>query len=217
VAWDQPGYGESPPDDGPTTFVGLADAVAAFADEIGADRIHLAGISFGGMIAQYAAVAHRHRIATLTLLSTSPCFGLDGTSPEVWRTARLAPLDEGREPADFADAVLAGIAGPNISRDAMAGQRAAMARIGSAALRRSIDCLVTHDSRAVLGSVAVPTLCLVGELDAEAPVACTEALAELIPGARVEVLAGAGHLLNVEAPAAVNLLINDHLERAEQG
>ena len=42
-------------DDGPLTFVGLADAVAAFADEIGADRIHLAGISFGGMIAQYAA------------------------------------------------------------------------------------------------------------------------------------------------------------------
>ena len=136
---------------------------AAFADEIGADRIHLAGISLGGMIAQYAAVAHRDRIATLTLLSTSPCFGLDGTAPEVWRAARLASLDAGREPADFADAVLAGIAGPNISPDALAGQQAAMARISSAALRRSIECLVTHDSRAVLGSVAVPTLCLVGE------------------------------------------------------
>ena len=217
VAWDQPGHGESPPDDGPVTFVGLADAVAAFADEIGADQIHLAGISFGGMIAQYAALAHCHRIATLTLLSTSPCFGLDGTAPDVWRAARLAPLDAGREPADFADAVLAGIAGPNISPDALAGQRAAMARISSTALRRSIECLVTHDSRAVLGSIAMPTLCLVGELDAETPVAYTEALAVLIPGARVEVLAGAGHLLNVEAPAAVNALINDHIERAEQG
>ena len=112
----------------------------------------------------------------------------------MWRAARLAPLDAGREPADFADAVLAGIAGPNISPDALAGQRAAMARISSAALRRSIDCLVTHDSRAVLGSVAVPTLCLVGELDTETPVAYTEALADLIPGARIEVLAGAGHL-----------------------
>jgi pimeloyl-ACP methyl ester carboxylesterase len=216
VAWDQPGYGESPPDDGPVTFIRLADAVAAFADEIGADRIHLAGISLGGMIAQYAAVAHRSLIASLTLLSTSPCFGLDGTSPDAWRAARLAPLDAGREPVDIADAVLAGIAGPNISPEALEGQRSAMARVSSTALRRSIECLVTHDSRAVLGSVTAPTLCLVGELDAETPVAYTEALAELIPGARVEVLAGAGHLLNVEAPEAVNILINDHLERAEQ-
>jgi len=213
VAWDQPGYGESSPHEGPLTFAGLADAVAAFADEIGAERIHLAGISFGGMIAQYATAAHPRRVATLTLLSTSPCFGLDGTSPEAWRAARLAPLDAGRQPADFAATVLASIAGPNITADALEGQRAAMARISGAALRRSIDCLVTHDSRAVLGSVTVPTLCLVGELDTETPVAYTEVLAGLVPGARIEVVTGAGHLLNVEAPAAVNALIDDHIER----
>ncbi|MGD9705815.1 MAG: alpha/beta fold hydrolase [Acidimicrobiia bacterium] len=217
AAWDLPGYGESPADDGPLTFVRLADDVAAFADELGAERFHLVGISFGGMIAQYAAVAHRERVDTLTLLSTSPCFGLDGTSPDAWRAARLAPLDAGREPADFAEAVLAGIAGPGISPVALAGQRAAMARITGAALRRAIDCIVAHDSRAVLGSVAAPTLCLAGELDTETPAAYAEVLAELIPGARVEVLPGAGHLLNVEAPEAVNALIEEHIERVERG
>ena len=91
AAWDLPRYGASPPLAGPTTFPALADAVATWADELGADRVHLVGISFGGMIAQYTAAAHPDRIASLTLLATSPKFGLDGTEPEAWRAARLAP------------------------------------------------------------------------------------------------------------------------------
>lgn len=92
AAWDLPGYGASPPLEGPTTFASLADAVADLADELGADLVHLVGISFGGMIAQYAAATHPDRVASLTLLATSPKFGLDGTEPAAWRAARLAPL-----------------------------------------------------------------------------------------------------------------------------
>ena len=217
VAWDQPGYGESPPLDGPVTFAALATAVDRLADELDAARIDLAGISFGGMVSQYAAAAFPDRVRSLALLSTSPCFGLDGTSPEAWRAARVAPLDAGREPADVAEGVLRSIAGPSITPEAFAGQRAAMARIGSAALRRSIDCLVTHDSRAVLPTIAAPTLVLVGEVDAETPVAYARALAEAIPGARLEVVAGAGHLLNVEAPGVVNALLAAHVESVEAG
>ncbi|MFN8022496.1 MAG: alpha/beta fold hydrolase [Acidimicrobiales bacterium] len=217
AAWDLPGYGASPPLDGPTTFAALADSVlgaGGFADELGADVVHVVGISFGGMIAQYAAAAHPDRVASLTLLATSPKFGLDGTLPGEWRAARLAPLDAGLEPVDFADRVLNALAGPHISPEAMVGQRAAMARISAAALRRSIDCLITHDSRPVLPSVRARTVCLVGELDDETPVAYSRAIAELVPGARVQVVPGAGHLLNVEAPDAVNAAITDQLERS---
>lgn len=204
AAWDLPGYGASPPLDGPMTFPALADAFAVWLDELGTDRAHLVGISFGGMVAQYAAAQHPDRVASLTLLATSPKFGLDGTEPEAWRAARIAPLDQGLEPADFADLVLGALAGPGITPDAMAGQRAAMERISSAALRRSIDCLVTHDSRSLLPSIVAPTVCLVGDLDDETPVAYSQAIVDLVPGARLEVVSGAGHLLNVEAPDAVN-------------
>ncbi len=216
AAWDLPGYGASPSLDGAMTFPSLADAVARWADEMGADRVHLVGISFGGMIAQYAAVAHAHRVASLTLLATSPKFGLDGTLPGEWRAARLAPLDAGQEPIDFADRVLGALAGPNIAAEALAGQRAAMARITGEALRRSIDCLITHDSRAALPRIAAPTAVLVGECDEETPVAYAQAIVDLVPSATLEVVPGAGHLLNVEAPEIVNAAIVRQIERSRR-
>jgi 3-oxoadipate enol-lactonase len=215
AAWDLPGYGESAPLDIPVTFAALADAVVRWADVLGAERVHLVGISFGGMIAQYAAARHSGRVASLSLLATSPRFGLDGTSPEEWRTARLAPLDAGLEPADFADRVLGGLAGLRISPEALEGQRAAMRRITGAALRTSIDCLVTHDSRLLLGSITAPTQCLVGSLDDETPVAYSQALVDGIAGAELHVIDGVGHLLNAEAPGTVDTLIAAHLARVE--
>ena len=214
VAWDMPGYGASRPLDGAVTFTALADAVIDFLDAVGAPAAHLAGISFGGMIAQYVAARHPSRVLSLTLLSTSPAFGLDGTKPDEWRAARLAPLDAGREPVDFADDVLTAIAGPHISAAALAGQRAAMARVGGSALRASIECLVTHDSTALLPTIAAPTVCMVGDLDEETPVAYGFALADLIPNARLTVVPMAGHLLNVEAPDAVNRLLEEQMEAA---
>lgn len=213
VAWDMPGYGASPALDSAVTFTTLADAVIDFLDAIGTEAAHLAGISFGGMIAQYVAARYPSRVLSLTLLSTSPAFGLDGAQPDEWRAARLAPLDAGREPVDFAHDVLVSIAGPHISSEAMAGQQAAMARVPGSAMRSSIDCLVTHDSRALLPTIAAPTSCVVGELDGETPVAYAFALADLIPQARLAVIPQAGHLLNVEAPEAVNQLLEEQMER----
>jgi 3-oxoadipate enol-lactonase len=214
VAWDLPGYGASQPLAGDVTFSTLADAVIDFLDTIGVQSAHLAGISFGGMIAQYVAARHPSRVRTLALLATSPQFGLDGTKPEAWRAARLAPLDAGRQPADVADDVLSAIAGPHISAEAMLGQRAAMARISADALRTSIDCLVTHNSTALLPTITAPTTCMVGELDEETPIAYGFALADLIPGATLAVIPMAGHLLNVEAPDAVNRLLEELMEAA---
>ena len=211
VAWDMPGYGESAPLDGEPTFGSLADAVIDFFDAIDAEIVHLAGISFGAMIAQYVAARSPSRLASLTLLSTSPAFGLDGTKPAEWRAARLTPLDAGLEPADFAMDVLSSIAGPNISPEALDGQRAAMARVPGREMRRSIDCLVTHDSRELLPLSDVPTVCAVGELETETPVSYGYALADLIPHARLVVVPDAGHLLNVESPDAVNELLDEQM------
>ena len=214
VAWDLPGYGASAPLDETMTFALLAHTVERLVGLLGVPNVHLAGISFGGMIAQYAAAWHPDIVRSLTLLSSSPPFGLDGTKPDDWRAARLAPLDAGQEPKDFANIVLRAIAGPNISTSAMDEQRAAMERVSGAGLRSAIDCLITHDSRSLLASISTPTLCLVGQLDDETPPAYSRALADGIPGAQLVVIPEAGHLLNAEAPDLVNTLLATHMANA---
>ncbi len=211
VAWDMPGYGGSRAL-GSTDFDALAISVDRFADTIGAETYHLVGISFGAMIAQYAAANGNERVRSLSLLATSPCFGLDGTQPDGWRRARLAPLDAGVEPFDLAEQVLRAIGGAGLSDRALGEQVSSAGRVTAAALRTSIDCLITHDSRALLDTITAPTLCLVGADDDETPPSYSQYLADHIPDARLVTIAGAGHLLNAEAPGPVNGELRSHIE-----
>lgn len=216
AAWDMPGYGNSAPIDADrVTFRALAQAAADWIEALGEAAAHVVGISMGGMVAQYLAAWHPDRVRSLTLLATSPRFGMDGTQPDEWRAARLAPLDAGQEPIDFAERVLRSLAGPHLSDEAFEDQRAAMARVTGVALRRSIECLVTHDTTELLADIRQPTLVLVGALDRETPPAYSEHLADHLPNALLRVIDEAGHLLNVEAPERANELIIEHLTSVE--
>ena len=216
AAWDLPGYGNSAPLlDVAVTFPALAHAATDWIVALGGAPAHVVGISMGAMIAQYLAAWHPECVRSLTLLSASPAFGLDGTSPQKWQTARLAPLAAGQQPADFADSVLRAIAGPRIDEVTLDGQRRAMARINGPALQRSIECLVTHDSRMLLAGITAPTLVMVGELDNETPPAYARVLSEGIPHAWLQVIPQVGHLLNVEAADEVNAAIARHLRHVE--
>ncbi len=216
AAWDMPGYGAAAPlPDDPLTFRALADAAAGWIAALGADSAHVVGTSMGAMVAQYLAAWHPERVRSLTLLSSSPRFGMDGTTAEAWRAARLAPLDDGREPVEFAERVLRGIVGRNITETAFESQRAAMARVTSGALRRSIDCLVTHDATDLLPTITAPTLVMVGEFDQETPPEYSQYLVDHLPDARLFVVSSAGHLLNAEAPEQVNRLLTQHLNAVE--
>ena len=217
AAWDLPGYGASAPLlDDPVTFAALAQAAADWIAVLDGGRAHVVGISMGAMIAQYLAAWHPPCVRSLTLLSTSPAFGLDGTRPDEWVAERLAPLESGQQPAEFADRVLRAIAGPHIDEAAFDGQRRAMARISGPALQRSIECLVTHDARALLPTIEAPTLVMVGELDEETPPSYAQLLSEQMPHAWLQTVPHAGHLLNAEAPDVVNAAITRHVKHVEE-
>ena len=69
------------------------------------------------------------------------------------------------------------------------------------------------DLRPYAGAIEAPTLCLVGDQDGSTPVALVRQTAGLIKGSRFEIIKGAGHLSNVEKPAAVARLIAEHVTR----
>jgi pimeloyl-ACP methyl ester carboxylesterase len=64
--------------------------------------------------------------------------------------------------------------------------------------------LADSDTRDLLRQIRVPTLLAWGEVDARSPLNVADAMARLIPGARLSVIPGAGHLSNVEAPSQFN-------------
>jgi pimeloyl-ACP methyl ester carboxylesterase len=211
VAWDGPGYGASSPITAPT-FDAYSERAAALIREVSpSEPVDLVGMSFGGMIAQYTAHRFPDLIRSLTLLCTSPAFGLDGTDPVEWRAARLAGLETFGSPAAAAPAILASLAGPNAAHVVPEAVEA-MTRVPMDGLLASLATITTHDSRAILPTITIPTLVLVGADDDETPPSYAEAIVDLMPNARLVVIPGAGHLLNLEAPDAVNEAISLHWE-----
>lgn len=214
IAWDLPGYGGSAPIE-PLTFWAAADAVARLLDVLGVERADLVGLSMGGQIAQYVALAHPGRVRRLVLADTSYRFGADGTDPEAWKRLRLDALDAGLTPADIAPRVLDSIAAPGFGGRERSRLVAAFALIESDGLRAAVEMLPSHDTSARLGEITAPTLVLVGEHDTETPHEYAEYLAEHIPGARLAVIPGAGHLPPSEQPAEFNRLVTEFLREED--
>lgn len=214
VAWDMPGYGLSAAPTGPLTFPAIADAVVGLLDTLQADTAHLVGLSFGGMHALHTALGHPGRVSSLSLVDTSPAFGLDGrTTRDGWITARLEAIDAGATVSDISPAVIDAISGPDFSGAALETAIASMNRIGEPGLRAAVHLLPDHDVRARLGEIDLPTLVIVGELDEETPPSYAAALAAGIPGTRRhEVVAGVGHLTPLEAPATFNSVLRSFLD-----
>lgn len=211
VAWDMPGYGTSPAVV-PLTFETIATAVVRLLDDLGADRAHLVGLSFGGQHALHTALASPERVRSLVLADTSPAFGLDGTDPDEWRRARTDALDAGLTPADIAEPVLASVTGPRFGGRELERTIASFGRISSDGLRAACACLPTHDVRDRLAEITCPTLVVQGELDQETPLAYAQMLASGIRGARLEVIPGVGHYTPAEDPVAFNRVVRTFLE-----
>jgi len=202
VAWDMPGYGDSTTVT-PYTMGALGHALGQLLDEISAQRVVLVGHSMGGMVALETMALFPERIAGLVLSATSPAFGKpDGEWQQAFLRQRLEPLDQGKSMAELAPALVRGMVAPQA--DSAAVQRAVeiMSAVPAATYRAALHALVTFDRRALLPSIAVPTLALAGDADSVAPPAVLEKMAGKIPGARYHCLARAGHLLSLEQPGA---------------
>src|SRR5262249_46652846 len=76
---------------------------------------------------------------------------------------------------------------------------------------RCCDALASWDVRDELARIEAPTLCIAADGDPTTPPSHLELIAERIPGARVEVVANARHLVSIERPDEVNRLLLEHL------
>jgi pimeloyl-ACP methyl ester carboxylesterase len=181
----------------------VADA-ARVLDGHGIARAHVVGASMGGALAQLLALDFPERVASLALMSTSPAGPADdlpGLADSYAAFLGQARLDWS-EPASVVEYRIAEVRALNRTRpfdeeSVRAFVERDAARAVSAASAQNHELLDGgRPWRDRLGEIAVPTLVIHGDADPLFPRRHAEALANEIPGARLLVLDGAGHVLH---------------------
>ena len=211
LAIDLPGYGDS---DGAPDMDSMVQAVLDVAEHIGAARTVLLGHSMGGMVAQEVAARYPQRLNGLILACTSASFGkADGAWQAQFVAERLAPLDAGLGMAGMAQKLVPGLVSPQAPAAALQIAVDVMARVPEATYRSALRAIAGFDRRAALAQIAVPTLLLAAEHDRTAPPEVMQRMAARIAGSSYHCLADAGHIANLEAPAAFNAAVLAFLHR----
>ena len=211
AAWDARGYGRSDDNRGSLHFTDFVDDVARALDHFGEERAHLVGLSMGGRIALVFAHRHPERVASLTLADTSAGAVPDPAKIEAFLAKRLAPMMEGKTPGDIAPQLVEEIAGPNASAEARAELLASHQTLERWTYVQTLRAVTAFHDFPSFESIQVPTLVIVGSEDRIARPEHARVMAERIPNARLVVLEGAGHVSNVEQPAAFNAALASFL------
>ena len=213
IAVDLRGMGQSDsPDLGYSMSMYAAD-LAALLDVLGVDEVVLCGLSMGGYVAFEFLRQWRSRVRGLVLMDSRA----DADAPEV-RRARDAAAATARErgAGAIADELLPKmLARTTLSRrpDVAERVRALMASTPVAGMVGALAAMRDReDSGSLLPTLAgVPTLVVVGEADTLTPPNQARAMADAIPGGRLAVIAGAGHLPPVEQPEATTASLREFL------
>ncbi len=213
VAMDLPGYGGSAALGAPDLDAMVA-SVRAVMQALATPRTVLVGHSMGGMVAQELVARDAAGVHALVLACTSASFGPPGGDWQARFVAdRLAPLDAGLGMAGVAAKLVPAMVSAHAVPGAAELATGVMARVPEATYRAALRAIVAFDRREALPHIAVPTLLLAGEHDRTAPPAVMQRMAARIPGAQYTCLAGAGHIANVEQPAAFDAAVLDFLRR----
>lgn len=182
----------------------LADDLIALIEALGVAPVILCGVSVGGMIAQSVAARRPDLLSGVMLSNTAAQIG----TAERWN-ARIEAVTEGGVES-IADAILDNWFAPGFA-DARPNDfglyRAMLCRTTAAGYAATCAAIRDTDLTEQAPRIAVPTLCIAGSADRSVPPEQVEALARAIPGARLEVLDGVGHLPAIDVPHRMAELI----------
>lgn len=197
IRFDYRGHGGSDAPPGPYSIEQLGRDLLALLDTLQIARVHLCGLSLGGLIAMWFASCFPERVMSAIFANTAVRIG----TSELW-DARIDEIKKGGMAA-VRDAVLARFLSPGFrQRNPVVAQQIGemieatnpVGYIGACA------CLRDTDLRERLTTIHVPSLLLAGALDEATPVSQTQELLSVLPSSELVVLHQAAHLSNVEQP-----------------
>ncbi len=203
IAWDMRGHGETESPDEPARYSTdhtVAD-MRALLGHLGIRRGVIGGLSLGGYVSLAFHAAHPEMVRALVICDSGPGYR-NAEARAAWNERAFRRAD------DLETRGLDALAGSSREmRDAVRHHRSAK---WLALAARGM--LAQQDGRVIetLPAIRVPTLIIVGDKD-EPFLAPCRYMAGKIPGARLEVIAGAGHSANLDQPEAFNRVLGEFL------
>jgi 3-oxoadipate enol-lactonase len=208
------GHGRSGVPAGPYSILDQAEDYRRVLDALSVERALFVGLSMGAMAAMHLALEHPSRVAGLVLMNTSAAPEEPWTKRLQYRAmARTAQLF-GMRP--FLQAKVRTIMfGASFRRERpevvehWLGRFAALDRQG---LARAVEMVVSRPGiEHRLHELRTPALVIAGAEDSATPPSKARRLADALPGARLEILPGTGHLSTIERPEQTTALIGRFL------
>ncbi|HEY0317268.1 MAG TPA: alpha/beta hydrolase [Solirubrobacterales bacterium] len=213
VAFDNRGIGLSSSVEEPFTIAEMAADTVELLDQLEIESAHVLGISMGGMIAQEVALAHPHRVRSLTL----GCSYCGGPGSQLMDPADFQGLAEAMASGDR-DRAYRAMWELNLSPGFRADEgryqefveMAEAMPVPQRIVELQLQAIYAHDTSDRLPSLTVPTLVVHGSEDRVLPVTNGGQIASLLPDPELEILEGVGHLFWWEQPQRSAELIRRH-------
>jgi pimeloyl-ACP methyl ester carboxylesterase len=184
ITWDMRGHGGTDGGNDPARYslAATVDDMRALLAHVGEERAVVGGLSLGGYMSLAFYGAYPEMVRALVICDSGPGYR-SAQAREAW----------------------------NQRARARATAQDERGQLGLAHAARGM--LAQTDARVIdlLPFIRVPTLIVLGDQD-EAYIAPCEYMAKKIPGARLEIIRGAGHLSNVDQPDAFNRVVLDFLD-----
>lgn len=205
----------------PYRIADMADDAAGLIDHLEVERAHVVGASMGGMIAQTLAARHPDTVLSLTSIMSGPGGRRTATMPRmsVIGTLLSRPPTEREAYATHVAEIFERIGSPGYdheperlrNRTLLAYDRC-FYPVGTA--RQLMAIIASGDRTAELRRITCPTLAIHGRVDKLLPPAGSEAVADAVPGARLELIDGMGHDLPVQLWSRFADLIESNAARS---
>jgi pimeloyl-ACP methyl ester carboxylesterase len=206
-AWDSPGAGMSSDPPEPFDIADWVNSLDTFLDAVHVQRIHVVGLSWGGILAQEYLRLHSDRVISLVLADTYA--GWKGSLPYPMVEERLKNClhDASLPPRTFVDKYLPGMFSdhpPIEIRNRLASIMADFHPIGFELMAKAS---AQSDTRNLLPDIDLPTHLVWGESDKRSPLSIADQFRKAIPNSKLTIIPGAGHVCNLEAPDQFNAAV----------
>lgn len=220
IAYDHRGHLKSSPIEQPTTMQEIVRDGIAIVEEVAQEPVHWVGLSTGGFVGMRIALQRPALLRSLTLMSTSAdaepmlariryrclfmVLRLLGSRPVMGQAIGRLFGEQFRARPE------------NVACIAKQAQLIRSQDIPSV-IRFGLAIFGRDDIYEQICEIYVPTLVVSGELDTAQPPLRGKRIAGRIPGARFELIPGAGHICTLEEPARVNDVLSSFLEKVAPG